>query len=821
MSEPGSDPSAERGDRESATFPSESPLRGHRDAAVEHDAANHLAHLYETRDEQFATAIPFVRAGVNQDERCLYIAADNTEAEVVTALNEAGIDVEDVRESGQLTIHTAADTYLRTGSFDADDMLAFWESALETAYDDDYTGLRAATEMTWALESDTDHDVLTAYENRLNTLFSDDEYAILCQYDRNCVPADVLSDVVDAHPSLVHDDTVANNVYYVPPDENAGQPSASETLDRRLRTSVERARAESRLERREQGLRALNGATQELLCADYDEIVDRAAPLARSVLDVEFTSFWPYNEDTGELEFESSSSTIETDVTALADLYEEGAWATFVTEQMETRNDIKPTPDLSECGTPLRSGVIVPLGRHGVFCAGSTRPDVFDDATADLATTVGKNVELALDRADHERTLETKNTQLERLRRINRTIRGIDDALVEADTRAEVGQTVCDLLAGADAYHSAWIGGYDAATGEVVARANAGVATSYLDDVTITIDDTETGRGPVGTAIRTRTVQVVDDVLIDAAFRPWREETLDQGIRSCISIPLQYEDSLYGVLTVYAAEPNAVDEREQSVLTELGGMIAHTIDAIETRQSLQTDTVIELDLQVPDAGTVLCQVAERAGCVVEFEGLVHGSDGPQVYFTTVGAPAEDVREACDELQDLTAVQLVTNRENGAMAADGSEDECLFDATVTGSILASVFVEEKARVRSLTTTGTETTVSVTLPSTADVSSFVESVRAEYPRTGLVSRRTREQSIKTQWEFLAGIEDELSDRQRETLRTAYLSGFFESPRARTGEEVAETLDVSQPTFTHHLRAAQRRLCEIVFDDADPER
>nr|WP_245634212.1 helix-turn-helix domain-containing protein [Halalkalicoccus paucihalophilus] len=44
---------------------------------------------------------------------------------------------------------------------------------------------------------------------------------------------------------------------------------------------------------------------------------------------------------------------------------------------------------------------------------------------------------------------------------------------------------------------------------------------------------------------------------------------------------------------------------------------------------------------------------------------------------------------------------------------------------------------------------------------------------------------------------------------------MSGYFESPRVQTGREVAASLDVSQPTFTHHLRAAQRKICEVLFD------
>ncbi|MFC6793389.1 helix-turn-helix domain-containing protein [Halobaculum halobium] len=42
-----------------------------------------------------------------------------------------------------------------------------------------------------------------------------------------------------------------------------------------------------------------------------------------------------------------------------------------------------------------------------------------------------------------------------------------------------------------------------------------------------------------------------------------------------------------------------------------------------------------------------------------------------------------------------------------------------------------------------------------------------------------------------------------------------GFFEWPRESTGQEVADSLDVSQPTVNRHLRASQRKLLTMLLD------
>jgi len=64
--------------------------------------------------------------------------------------------------------------------------------------------------------------------------------------------------------------------------------------------------------------------------------------------------------------------------------------------------------------------------------------------------------------------------------------------------------------------------------------------------------------------------------------------------------------------------------------------------------------------------------------------------------------------------------------------------------------------------------------------------------------------------------AAFEELLTERQQEVLRTAYLSGFFDWPRETTGEEVAEMLDITQPTVNRHLRVSERKLLDLLLED-----
>ena len=59
--------------------------------------------------------------------------------------------------------------------------------------------------------------------------------------------------------------------------------------------------------------------------------------------------------------------------------------------------------------------------------------------------------------------------------------------------------------------------------------------------------------------------------------------------------------------------------------------------------------------------------------------------------------------------------------------------------------------------------------------------------------------------------------LTERQREVLGTAYEHGYFEHPRGGNAADVADALDISVPTFTEHLAAAQRNLLDELLDSS----
>jgi len=553
-------------------------------------------------------------------------------------------------------------------------------------------------------------------------------------------------------------------------------------------------------------LERLNDATKTLIDAAPADLAASVPDLAAHVLETEWCVLWRYNDRTGELERYGSRAGHEPAVGSARrrTTSSEQIWDVFVNGEIVTL-DHQGAPEFPLGDASPRSSLLIPLAGHGIVHAESTRPAAFDDRHVDLAETFSAAVEAAWDRAESEQTRAEQNEELKRLDRLNRLLRQVDQALVSADTVDRVYEQACEQLAESSLYEFAWIGthGADASTTEPLAW--AGVDSEYIEEVSNDEGGSEGGEDPVTAALRTGELQVVADTVTDREFEPWRAATLQRGARSVVSIPLVYDESRYGVLTVYGDYPNP-DDRDLEVLAELGRTIAHVIHARETTATTQTDAVVELTLHLTDVGTPLSRLSTRTDGIIEFDGFVPRSDGEaDVFFTLSGASTTDLSALETRTLSVERLERLSDRPG----------ESLLRARVREPTLAARLAGQDAVLRELRFENGDTTAVVDLAQTADVRTFLDGLREFYPDLQLFARHPRDRPLKTRRTFVATVRERLTDRQLEILQTAYLSGYFETPRVTTGQEIVKVLDISQPTFSQHLRAAERSLCELLFE------
>jgi len=113
---------------------------------------------------------------------------------------------------------------------------------------------------------------------------------------------------------------------------------------------------------------------------------------------------------------------------------------------------------------------------------------------------------------------------------------------------------------------------------------------------------------------------------------------------------------------------------------------------------------------------------------------------------------------------------------------------------------------------------EARLGLAVPAPCDGREVIASVQTKYPDAALVAYHNRDQETRTRRELLATVEDELTERQRAVLTRAYAAGFFESPRAVSGEAIAESMGLSPSTFHEHLRAALGKVVGEITDSGD---
>jgi predicted DNA binding protein len=194
--------------------------------------------------------------------------------------------------------------------------------------------------------------------------------------------------------------------------------------------------------------------------------------------------------------------------------------------------------------------------------------------------------------------------------------------------------------------------------------------------------------------------------------------------------------------------------------------------------------------------------------VVEFEGLVPGSDGnTTVFFIARDASQDEIVAASEGMLAIEELRHMTDRDTGT----------LFKMQVINETLARKFLERGATIRSLTIDAGTTTAVVELSESADVREFVEGLQRDVHGIELLARQPRTRTPDEGQRLQTAFEERLTPRQREVIQLAYRSGYFELPRVQSGTELSEALDISQSTFNYHLRGAERKLLGVVFDRA----
>jgi PAS domain S-box-containing protein len=159
--------------------------------------------------------------------------------------------------------------------------------------------------------------------------------------------------------------------------------------------------------------------------------------------------------------------------------------------------------------------------------------------------------------------------QLNVLNRLYMVLSATKRAIARIHTKKELLNEICRIVVDHGGFKMAWAGLLNAENHLIEPIAASGHIDSYLDTISISIDDTPLGGGSTGTAFRERTSNVCNDIENDPKMAPWRKGALERGYRSLAAFPFALDTGNAGVITFYASEPGFFNDQILRLLDKL------------------------------------------------------------------------------------------------------------------------------------------------------------------------------------------------------------------------------------------------------------
>jgi hypothetical protein len=204
-------------------------------AGVDLAGRNHVCAFFNTIDEEHRVLGSFYKDGLDRGEKAAHIVDAASREEHLKLLAEAGIQVSEMMDSGQLDVLPWTDAYVRDHRFDQDAMLATVEKLIQSGASAGYARTRlSGHHMDWLfLDKPATHNLLE-YEARLNHVLSKHSDPVICNYNPSKFGAAVAMDIMRTHPLVIIGGLLRENPFFVPPeqflDEMRGRRSARTTV---------------------------------------------------------------------------------------------------------------------------------------------------------------------------------------------------------------------------------------------------------------------------------------------------------------------------------------------------------------------------------------------------------------------------------------------------------------------------------------------------------------------------------------------------------------------------------------------------------------
>ena len=162
----------------------------------------HICQFYQTRQDLIDIAVPYMKAGLENNEFCLWVACDPLDPQgALEAMISAWPGCEEYVERGQIKFLSHKGWYYREGPFDPKKMVESTIDIVNRALKNEYDGMRISSNMSWIEKSEWRK--LSEFEKNLNGLDGAHPLVTMCSYPlAKCGPAEV-AEVTKNHGTAI------------------------------------------------------------------------------------------------------------------------------------------------------------------------------------------------------------------------------------------------------------------------------------------------------------------------------------------------------------------------------------------------------------------------------------------------------------------------------------------------------------------------------------------------------------------------------------------------------------------------------------------
>lgn len=210
-----------------------------------------------------------------------------------------------------------------------------------------------------------------------------------------------------------------------------------------------------------------------------------------------------------------------------------------------------------------------------------------EDEIGQLATSFDEMAE-KIETREHE--LEHSRESLLRANRTLRMLGSVKDVIAGVRDKQMFCDELCRTIEDIGGYPIVYLGqAENDADKTVIVLAAAGLSPDLREQLIITWQDSERGRGAAGTAVRENRTVIIHDVPNDPRYAPWRDLVAAREIDTVIALPVRVADQLWGVLvlTTTATQSGVFDADEIRLLEELAGDVGRGIETLRLRAGKQ------------------------------------------------------------------------------------------------------------------------------------------------------------------------------------------------------------------------------------------